>query len=72
MSPSCLVAHSQHLVLLLPDLTINLMTPGPEQRTRKKNLKIKTGIDRSIVDVVTTKKRGYKDAAHSTAEVHSA
>ena len=37
---------------------------------RQKQKKLKIGW--SIVDVVTIKKRGYKDAAHSTAEVHGA
>ena len=46
------------------------MTPGPEQRTKTKETQNLIG--RSIVDVVTTKERGYKDAAHSTAEVHGA
>ena len=46
------------------------MTPGPEQRTKTKETQNQIG--RSIVDVVTRKKRGYKDAAHSTTEVHGA
>ena len=74
MSPTCLVAHSQHPLVLLPDLSINLMTPGPEQRTKTKETQnqIGIGIGRWIVDVVTTKKHSYKDAAHSTTEVHGA
>ena len=75
MSPTCLVAHSQHPLVLLPDLSINLMTPGPEQRTKTKetqNQSMLAGIGRWVVDVVTTKKRSYKDAAHSTTEVHGA